>query len=71
MSIAQFTFGAGFPQGSSSFMKVFSEANHHLREAGVEHGFFKTQIQNRTIVRAGELLGYRIGAGEHVLRLVL
>jgi hypothetical protein len=70
-SIAQFTFGVGFPQGSSSFLRVFSEANHHLREAGIEHCFFTTQIDNRTILRAGEHLGYRPGRGEHVLRFVL
>jgi hypothetical protein len=70
-SIAQLTFGAGFPRGSNSFGMVFSEVNQLLKESGVAHCFLGTQIANQPIIRTMEHFGYRLGRGEHVLRLLL
>jgi dTDP-4-amino-4,6-dideoxy-D-galactose acyltransferase len=67
----QMVFGAAYPPGADLIVKVFSEILHHLKAQGVEHCFFKTQIANRPVTRAAERLGYRLGGGEQVFRLVL
>ena len=53
------------------FLGVISEINYHLKERGLEHVYFTTQLANRSTIRVGERIGYRIGRGEYVFRLLL
>ena len=53
------------------FLGVISEINYHLKERGFEHVYFTTQLANRSAVRVGEHIGYKVGRGEYVFRLLL
>jgi dTDP-4-amino-4,6-dideoxy-D-galactose acyltransferase len=53
------------------YRRLISEILCRMQEQGVEHGYLTTQTSNRAAIAVFERLGFRHGAGEHVLRLVL
>src|SRR5688572_17044928 len=53
------------------FLGVISEINYLLKERGFDHVFFSTQLANRSAIRVGEHVGYKMGRGEYVFRLLL
>lgn len=70
-SIAQLVLAIASPQRRSRLVGMISEMNYHLKDLGVDHVFFTTQITNRSAIRVGEHLGYTCGRGEYVFRLLL
>jgi hypothetical protein len=68
--IAQLVLAIAEP-GTSRLVGLVSEVNYHLKDAGVDHVFFTTQIANRPAIRVGEHLGYRLGRAEYVFRRLL
>jgi dTDP-4-amino-4,6-dideoxy-D-galactose acyltransferase len=72
MSIGQLVLAmASSPRAGNGFVGVISESNYHLKEVGMDHVVFSTQITNRAAIRVGEHLGYKYGKGEYVFRLLL
>ncbi len=51
--------------------KLLSEVNCHLKAMGVENAYLVTQITNKRMIRVIERVGYRLGRGELVCRIVL
>lgn len=70
-SIAQVMFALASRRANGWAMRILSELNYHLKELGVEHVFFTTQVANRPASRISEHLGFRLGRCEHVMRRVL
>jgi dTDP-4-amino-4,6-dideoxy-D-galactose acyltransferase len=70
-AIAQGIFALGSPRAGGWVMRIFSEANYHLQELGVDYVFYTTQIANRPAVRVSQQLNYKLGRCEHVLRILL
>jgi dTDP-4-amino-4,6-dideoxy-D-galactose acyltransferase len=72
MSIGQIVLAmASSPRAGNGFVGVISEAMYHLKEIGLDHCIFSTQITNRAVVRVGEHLGFKYGKGEYVFRQIL
>jgi len=69
--VAQIMLALGSPRTPGALVRVVAELHQHLREVGVEHVFFATQMTNRPTIRIAERLGYQFGRGEHVYRLLL
>lgn len=63
--------GAVAPSFKGWYRKLISEICCLLAEEGGEHAYFVTQITNRAALRSVEALGFRIGRGEHIFRIVL
>ena len=70
-SVAQLVLAMSAPGQGNSFVRLISEVNYHLKERGTDHLFFTTQIVNRSIVRVADHLGFKVGRGEYVFRLLL
>lgn len=62
--------GAVAPTFRGWYRKLISEICVTLAGQGAEHAYFVTQITNRAALRSVEALGFRIGRGEHVLRIL-
>jgi len=71
MSIAQLVLAMAAPRAGNGFLNVLSEIVYHLKELGVDHVACSTQITNRSAIRAGEHLGFKVGKSEYVFRLLL
>jgi dTDP-4-amino-4,6-dideoxy-D-galactose acyltransferase len=71
LKLAQPVFSAVSPEFRGWYRKIISEINCHLQERGAEHSYLATQVTNKAVVRVWESLGYRLGKGEHIFRLVL
>jgi hypothetical protein len=71
LSIAQLVLAMASPRTDNRLLGVISEVNYHLKEVGVDHVYFSTQISNRPAIRVAEHLGYKFGRGECVFRLLL
>lgn len=70
-SVAQLVLAMSAPGKGTAFVGLISEINYHLKERGTGHLFYTTQIANRSIVRVGDHLGFKLGRGEYVFRLLL
>jgi hypothetical protein len=70
-SIAQLVIAMASPRPGNGFVGTISEVNYHLKELGIDHVTFSTQITNRSIARVGGHLGFKFGKGEYVFRLLL
>jgi dTDP-4-amino-4,6-dideoxy-D-galactose acyltransferase len=70
-SIAQLVLAMASPRPGNGLVGVISEVNYHLKDEGLDHVVFSTQLTNRSAIRVGEHLGFKFGKSEHVLRLVL
>jgi hypothetical protein len=70
-SVAQLALAMSAPGKGTAFVGLISEINYHLKERGTGHLFYTTQIANRSIVRVGDHLGFKLGRGEYVFRLLL
>ena len=68
-SIAQLVLAMAGPGGR--FLGVIAEINYLLKERGFDYVYFTTQLANQASIRVGERLGFRIGRGEYVFRLLL
>lgn len=71
MSIAQLVLAMASPRTDNRLLGLISEVNYHLKDLGVDHVYFSTQISNRSAIRVAEHLGYKFGRGECVFRLLL
>lgn len=69
-SIAQLVLALASTVGSR-FVGVIAETNYLLKERGIEHLFYTTQLANHSIARVGQHLGFRVQRGEYVFRLLL
>jgi hypothetical protein len=69
VALAQLVLAMAGPGGR--FLGVISEINYHLKERGFDYVYFTTQLPNYATIRVGERLGFRIGRGEYVFRLLL
>jgi hypothetical protein len=70
-SVAQLVLAMSAPGKGTAFVGLISEINYHLKARGTGHLFYTTQIANRSIVRVGDHLGFKLGRGEYVFRLLL
>ena len=70
-SIAQLMLAMASPRPGNGFVGVISELNYHLKELGIDHVVYSTQITNRGIARVGQHLGFKFGKGDYVFRLLL
>lgn len=70
-SIAQLMLAMASPRAGNGFVGVISELNYYLKELGIEHVLYSTQLTNRGIARVGQHLGFKFGRGEYVFRLLL
>jgi hypothetical protein len=70
-SIAQLMLAMASPRAGNGFVGVISELNYYLKELGIEHVVYSTQLTNRGIARVGQHLGFKFGRGEYVFRLLL
>ena len=50
---------------------MISELNYHLKELGIEHVVYSTQLTNRGIARVGQHLAFKFGRGEYPFRLLI
>jgi len=72
LRLAQPVFSAVGPEFKGWYRRIISEINYHLHdEVGAEHSYLVTQITNTAVTWVWESLGYRLGKGEHVMRLIL
>lgn len=71
LKLSQPVFSAVSPEFKGWYRKLISEINYHLRDVGAEHSYLATQITNISVTWVWESLGYRLGKGEHIFRLVL
>jgi len=70
LSIAQLVLAMGETAGSR-FLGVIAETTYHLKARGADHVFFTTQLPNHPLIRVAEHLGFTLGRGEHVFRILL
>lgn len=71
LKLSQPVFSAVSPEFKGWYRKIISEINYHLRDIGAEHSYLVTQITNISVTWVWESLGYRLGKGEHVFRILL
>ena len=71
LKLAQPVFSAVAPEFKGWYRKIISEINYHLLEQGAEHCFLITQITNGAVIAAYDRLGFALGKGEHVFRILL
>lgn len=71
LKLSQPVFSAVSTEFRGWYRKIISEINCHLLERGAEHSYLATQVTNKAVVRVWESLGYRLGKGEHIFRLIL
>lgn len=69
LKLAQPVFSAVAPPFQGWYIKIISEINYYLKEAGAEHCYLITQATNRAVVRSWEKLGFSYGRGEHIFRI--
>ncbi len=69
--LSQPVFSAVSPEFRGWYRKIISEINSHLKDRGAEHSYLVTQVTNKAVFRVWESLVYRLGKGEHILRLIL
>jgi dTDP-4-amino-4,6-dideoxy-D-galactose acyltransferase len=70
-TIGQMVLALAAPRADNRLVALIAEANHHLKDRGIEHVLFTTQITNRRAIRVSEHLGFAYGRGEYVFRLLL
>ena len=70
-SIGQLMLALAAPRVGNGFLGVISELNYYMKDLGIDHVVYSTQIANRGIGRVGQHLGFKYGKGEYVLRLLL
>jgi len=70
-SIGQMMLAMASPRSGNGLVGLISEVNQHMKERGIDHMVFSTQIANRSAIRVGEHLGYKIARGEYVFRRLL
>jgi RimJ/RimL family protein N-acetyltransferase len=70
-SVAQMMLALSARGKGTALVGLISETNYHLQERGVDHVFFTTQVGNRAAIRVAEHLGFKVGRGEYVFRLLL
>jgi hypothetical protein len=71
LKLAQPVFSAVSPEFKGWYRKIISEISHHLVGVGAEHSFLITQITNGAVIHSWETLGYALGKGEHIFRMIL
>jgi dTDP-4-amino-4,6-dideoxy-D-galactose acyltransferase len=71
VSIGQIVLAMASPRAGNGLVGLVSELNYHLKALGMDHVYYTTQITNRGTARVGEHLGYGVGRGEYVFRLLL
>lgn len=54
------------------FRKILSEVHYYARErVGAEHALYGTQLTNRAVIWVLESLGYKLGNGQYIFRIVI
>lgn len=71
LKLTQFGLAAVSPEFKGWFLKLVSELNYHAQARGAEHSLLVTQLTNKAVIRVCEKLGYALGRGEHIFRIVL
>jgi hypothetical protein len=71
LKLSQPVFSAVSPDFKGWYRKLISEINYHLQDIGAEHSYLVTQITSTSVTWVWESLGYRLGKGEHIFRIIL
>ena len=69
--LSQPVFSAVSTEFRGWYRKLISEINCHLKERGADHSYLATQVTNKAVVKVWESLGYGLGKGEHIFRIIL
>jgi hypothetical protein len=68
VKLAQPAFTAVGHNCKGWFLKLISEIHYHLREIGLEHSYYISQVTNSRVIAVLERLGYRFGGTSLTLR---
>ncbi len=71
VNLGQPVFSAVARELQGWYLRIISECCCHLKSVGAEHCYLATQISNRSVIRVWESLGFSLGRGENILRIIL